>query len=249
MSALPDLLPQTLNAVPTAASSPAALVHQFEQDVVGAAAVALSRVVGERGDRRGGDIYELNRMLSRYADLAAESDASMALLPPAADHPTGMLRRLGLRRTDLNAEWNRRVAQDGSRATFETDLLLALFPVRCFGARCAIVVDGPGLAVDRIERVLHQRSLESVRSTRARPGGGLVSSATLSVNVTSLRWVLHQLNDLRRRQFPCAALDQWQGVPKIRMPRADPANTDRSAPPHICFGGPTPRLIATLSSA
>jgi integrase len=234
MSALPDLLPtQTLSYDSTAASSPAVLVHGFSQDVVGAAAVALSRLLGERRDRKGGDIYELNRMLARYADLAAETNGSIAVPPAPAHHPTSVLRKLGLLRSDLNAEWNRRVAQDGMRATFDTDLLLALFPLGCFGALCAIIVDGPGLAVDRIERVLHRRSLEPVRPTRARADGGLVSSATLNASVASLRWLLYQLNDLQRRQFPCPPLEQWQGVPKIRLPRAEPANTDRSAPPRI----------------
>src|SRR3954452_13061044 len=233
MSALPDLRsPRPFDASSVSAAV-GALLGQFDDDVVGAAAVTLSRLIGDRYDRRGGDIYEVNATLARYPRVACDDTDVTHISSARARHPSSVLAKLGLQRSDLNAEWSRRVADDGVRAAFDAPLLLALFPVSSVGALCAIVVDGPALAVERIESLLHHRSQQAVKSTRARPDGGLVSRRTLAANVAPVRWLLDQLTDLQRRDFPCGSLHQWQWVPKIRMPRAEPANTDGSAPPLI----------------
>src|SRR4051794_13830556 len=104
MSALPDLRPPQPFDPDSVGASIGALLVQFDDDVVGAAVVALSRLVGDRYDRRGGDIYELNGMLSRYVRVTSDYTDVSRIPSARVRHPSSVLAKLGLQRSDLNAE-------------------------------------------------------------------------------------------------------------------------------------------------
>jgi hypothetical protein len=110
-------------------------------------------------------------------------------------------------------------------------MLATLVPFELWPVLATMVVEGPGIAVERLERYLLELSMRPVRPSRAREPGATHSDRSLTSFATALRRVMGILSDLHRRGAVHPALLQWGAPPRVKIPRtAIPANTDRSSP-------------------
>jgi hypothetical protein len=110
-------------------------------------------------------------------------------------------------------------------------LLAELFPLPTWRALAGLIVDGPAVGSERIDRVLHR---VAARPAAAHAGGGngaRMSRRSIENYSWPLSWTMQTLVDLQQRGFPCSELQAWQHAPVVRVPPAPAANTDRSAPP------------------
>lgn len=223
------------------------LVSEFTSDVLGVVAITFSRFAGERRDRKGGDIYELNRFLIDYDMLrSGRAPAESQYEPPTVRHARGVLRELGVTRSDVRQRWEALVAEHGRRAVLDADILLALYCPTAWRGACGAVLDGPGEAVALIEQILHLRARRPVPARGGCPSRSGLSRATLLANLAPMRAFMNLLVDGRRRGFPGSALQRWDGTPKVRVPQATAANADYSAPAVLLLRRTYARLDAEV---
>ena len=188
-------------------------------------AAVFSWRLGEYTVVSGGDTYQVARGLLLYADVSDRGLGASA----RARTPT-ILRDRGLTRGSLRQRWEARRGEHGVQAILDLDLLLEVFEPPVWVALAMRITDGPERAVSIIDRVLYQTASRRVKPSPVRLEGGGLSKRTLDGYSWPMSWVMRTLVDLRQRGFPCDALDAWCFSPRLHLPRAPEANTDRSSP-------------------
>ena len=145
---------------------------------------------------------------------------------------TKALRQLGMTRPQLGMHWVRAQHDQGSIAVLDRRITSALVPFELWPVLATLVLEGPGIVVERMERHLLELCSRIVRPTRARPPGATYSKRSATSFATTLRRLMGILCDLNRRGAVHPSLEQWVASPRVKVPRAAvDANTDRSAPP------------------
>ena len=188
-------------------------------------AAVFSWWVGEHAAKSGGDIYLLQASLVRYAQAAgSELDGR-----PLANART-VLHQRGLTRESVRAQWREARAEHGYRATLDMGLLIDLFPPRAWRALAVLIADGPAVASERIDMLLHEVAIRPA-APHAGGDGARVSRRSIENYAWPMSSLMRTLVDLYQHGFPCAVLQRWQHAPTVRLPLAPSANTDRSAPP------------------
>lgn len=196
-----------------------------DESVLHVVAAAFSAYVGERRDRQATDLYQLARGLGECGLRAG----TLTQLPPSG-RQRSILRELGLTRAELGRRWLERRAADHRLAVLDLDLLTRLFPQPIWEAAAAMVMAGPAKACELVEGLLFEVAARPAPRTARRPEGGQVSASTVYGYALPLQSFMRRLCELRRRGFPCRALDQWVACPRLDIPRVPAANTDTSAP-------------------
>jgi integrase len=198
--------------------------------------VVLSVYLGEGRSLRAADVYCLSRTLAACGRTDIIRDGTVVPAPfpelremPWPDGGKGM-RELGLTRPQLSDLWLQAQHQQGSMAVLKREILARLVPPELWAVLAALIVEGPGIVVERLERYLLELAMRPVRPSRARRPGATFSKRSLTSFATTLRRVMGILSDLHRRGAVHPSLDAWGVPPRVKVPRAAAANTDRSAP-------------------
>lgn len=201
-----------------------------------------------------GDLYTLGRGLLLYARLSGREVGAKSRTRAAA------LRQRGLSRLEIRDLWQIERGKDSYEATLPFDLLFDVFEPPVWEALAILITDGPAQASQTIDRLLYEQAARTVKPTGARPSGGRLSRSTLNSYASPLTWVMRTLVDLQQKGFPCTALEAWRYAPKLHLPTAPEANTDRSSSccltlrPHRCAAagsggrcvcGPSSRSLAS----
>jgi integrase len=204
--------------------------------LLGVVEVVLSVYLGEGRSRRASDVYCLLRTIAACGRTEIIRDGAVVAAPfpelremPWPDGGKG-LRALGLTRPQLGQLWLRAQHEQGSMAVLDREILCTLVPLELWGVLAALIVEGPGIVVERLERYLLELAMRPVRPNRARRPGATHSKRCLTSFATTLRRVMGILSDLHRRGAVHPSLSEWGAPPRVKVPRAAAANTDRSAP-------------------
>jgi hypothetical protein len=199
--------------------------------------LVLSTYVAEGRAQDGNDIYVLSRTVAACGrtDIIRNRRTMpapfQALREMPWPHGLSGLRALGLTRPQLGQVFARAQHQQGSMAVLDREILATLVPLELWPVLATMVLEGPGIVVERLERYMLELSMRPVRPSRSREPGATHSDRSLSSFATALRRVMGILSDLQRRDMTHPALAQWGAPPRVKVPRtAVPANTDRSSP-------------------
>lgn len=189
--------------------------------------------------------YNLQRALAGYAVTDLASSPSLGITCATSDPATG-LRRCGVTVADVKRAWQVQEDLDGADATLPASVLAAIFEPAIWDAAWAVIADGPGLAAQRLEKLLRAEATRTVAPNRARPKGGVVSMSHLAGLSTALKRFMKIAVDLNARGHSSGTLTSWTAVPAIEMPDAPSAVTDRSGPPLALLRAKWARLEAEI---
>ena len=198
--------------------------------------VVLSVYLGEGRSRRAADVYCLSRTLAACGrtDIIRDGTVVAAPFPQLREMPWPdggkAMRALGLTRPQLSDLWRQAQHEQGSMAVLDREILTTLVPLELWAVLAALIAEGPGIVVERLERYLLELAMRLVPPSRARRPGATHSKRSLTTFATTLRRVMGILSDLHRRGAVHPSLDAWGAPPRVKVPRAAAANTDRSAP-------------------
>lgn len=214
----------------------------------------LSRAIAEHRSKNFNRTGYLCHALWRYGITStAESDAPCPWLQNSIGDPIERANRhrfgmaspcphgdsvraqLGLTPQQVWSMWATAKATYGLLAALPRDVIDRFVPRVFRPVVAAIVADGPGVAIERLERLLAKEAARRVAPTRARPNGGPISQGQVDNIGKALMRTMRSLVDLRlRRQQDVEAV-----LGKIRA--EDARATEEAAL------GPTELLLARLA--
>jgi hypothetical protein len=150
--------------------------------------VVLSVYLGEGRSRRGSDVYCLSRTIAACGrtEIIRDGNVVPAPFPGLREMPWPCggkgLRVLGLTRPQLSQLWTHAQHEQGSIAVLDREVLSTLVPLELWRVLAALIVEGPGIVVERLERYLLELAIRPVRASRARRPGA-THSGTRSYNL------------------------------------------------------------------
>lgn len=199
-----------------------------------ALALVISHVIGDRG---AGVCANLCRVLRRYAHTDVTLDNG-AFLPAPAPHidlhgrlgdPKGALRRRGLTTQSLRAEWPR---LELTGRAMPLDLLHDLIPVDPWPLIGALIVEGPQVAIARLEMALLVEAAEPIRfPDRRHEPDSRTSDSQLSLLGNAANALVKTLVKLQvRSPLLGPALGGWRDVLNVNVPKNGTPATLTTAP-------------------
>ena len=138
-----------------------------DRDLLRVVEVVLSVYLGEGRTRRADDVYLLSRTIAACArtDIIRDGVVVSAPFPNLREmpwpHGAKGLRVLGLTRADLNKLWLKAQHEQGTTAVLDRKILATLVPLELWAALAALVQEGPGIVVERLERYLLELSIRA----------------------------------------------------------------------------------------
>ena len=214
------------SALPTLDGLPVGISPQQAHVV----ASALSRHLCKTKSSAFSHGYDLQRALLGYANTDLPGSPALQITCATRD-PATSLRRVGISVSDVKRAWQQQVDLDQAAAVLPGQLLLAIFDPPLWEAAWTLIADGPGVAVQRVEKFLRMEAERTIAPNRSRPEGGLISKAHLSTLSGALKRFMSVVVDLSARGHASGTLASWTAVPRIEVPDAPSAVTDRTAPP------------------
>jgi integrase len=226
------------NVLPTRLDDPAIGIDDI--GLAGVVNSAFSRIVGTSKAKSGAQTHRLGQMLALYGRIGIEQGGGNgdSLAHGALEGPWPMgrtsCRHLGLTFEHIFREWEEIAADEGPEAAFPVETTAAFFPPALWSVAADVVVLGPGVAAQRMRKMVLIESRREVPATRARTATNgepiTLSVASVRVMLDIFRRFLRTLVDLREEEHPHPSLGPWVSVPRAPAANAAPANTDRSAP-------------------
>jgi hypothetical protein len=218
-------LGHTLNryATTSVAGSPALIPNPLAQAAIPVASV---------GEKRFRVRFTIGETLDNEATRAPGAPRRVLNIVGQPADATATLRRLGLSFAQLQACWQERLDADGVNAMLDVEVLTAFFVPAFWPVVAAFISDGPGVATERMERLLREEAGRPIKPTRSRPEGGVISKGQLSNYEKAGTRLMAKLIDLHHRgHASTSALAAWTAKPKMQTPDAEDGVTDTTAPP------------------
>ena len=194
----------------------------------------FSRVITASPSEGGSDMIAMQLGLLAYGTKSADEDRD-ALWESEPPHGPGLeaaLRRLGITRAQLIDEvWHGCRGPDRPDPRLPAEIVDAIIWAPSWEALGSMVRHGPAIAANRVEWVLEELARSPAPITSARPGGGRMSKSTVDNRGSAYKRIFRAIKQVASRGLCPEALADWAELePTFRLPRAEPANTDRGAP-------------------
>lgn len=208
-------------------------VGRYSDDPEFAAKVVLSRLMCRSDPRSVGDIDQAFRVLLAYGATGLPGHPPLWARKPATSRGVASaLRRIGLNRPRLvNEYWRAAENLDRDHAALPDWILEAVVWPEARQALVSLIEDGPRTAAKRLNWVLRDLAASQAPPKRSRPAGAKMAANTIAVAATAARLLPDLVHKIACDGVCPQTLVGWTGgVPTIKRPRGEPADTNRAGP-------------------